>query len=290
MRILLTGATGFVGSSILSKLIHEKDLELNTMSRSKPIKKAWQSKVKHYICDFDSHGIRALLEKRKYELLVHAAWQGLPNRSPEVNALNVHFSSTLFEEFVNSGGKVIIGIGSCLEYGERTGQVSELDKGHNLSDFGVIKRSLLDQVSNFGIPYLWLRPFYLYGANQHSYSLLNLALKHLSNEESTWLREPFAANDFTSVEDLGSLIQRAINGKLWLGELNVGTSYCTQNIEFVNLIRTLKGKSAYKIPVNECKGMSADLTKLRESLVDFTFSRLDEGLSSVFSEMGQDRN
>jgi len=290
MKILLTGATGFVGSSILSHLIQDESLELETISKKKPVNHSWQYATKHQICDFESDCLRTLFHQRNYDLLVHAAWQGLPNRSPEINSRNAEFSAKLFKEFARAGGKAIVGLGSCLEYGEKNGSISENDLGHNLSNFGLVKRSLLKQLMGLGIPYLWVRPFYLYGINQHTDSLLKIALRYLSHDDFTWMREPFAANDFTSVEDLGRLIHEAIKRELWLGELNVGTSILTQNVEFVNLVRRLKKEKEYEISQREFQGISADLTKLKESFPEFSFKKLIDGLEVINREIDMDRN
>lgn len=290
MKILLTGATGFVGSSILSQLIQDESLQLETISKRKPVNQSWHYATKHQICDFETDCLRTLFHQRKYDLLVHAAWQGLPNRSPEINSRNAEFSAKLFKEFVRAGGKAIVGLGSCLEYGEKNGSFSENDLGTNLSNFGLVKRSLLKQLMGLGIPYLWVRPFYLYGINQHTDSLLKIALRYISHDDFAWMREPFAANDFTSVEDLGRLIYEAIKRRLWLGELNVGTSLLTQNIEFVNLVRRLKGKSEYEIPNHELLGKSADLTKFKESFPEFSFKKLIDGLQVINTNVDLEKN
>lgn len=290
MKILLTGATGFVGSSILSQLIQDKSLELETISKGIPVNQSWHYATKHRICDFESDCLRTLFHQRNYDLLVHAAWQGLPNRSPEINSRNAEFSAKLFKDFVRAGGKAIVGFGSCLEYGEKNGSISEHDLGTNLSNFGLVKRSLLKELMGLGIPYLWVRPFYLYGINQHTDSLLKIALRYLSYDDFTWMREPFAANDFTSVEDLGRLIHEAIKRQLWLEELNVGTSHLTQNTEFVNLVRRLKGKSEYEIPHHELRGISADLTKFRKSFPEFSFKNLIDGLQVINTDGNLENN
>jgi len=290
VKILLTGATGFVGSSILRNLCQDANVELEVISKSKPVEGIVRSNVVHHFHDLEKDNLRSLLNRKKFDVLIHAAWKGLPHQNSELNANNLSITSILFEDFVDSGGKVIVGLGSCLEYGSRYGQVSESDLGNNLSEFGIAKRSLSSQVSNFGVPYLWIRPFYLYGPKQHPNSLLNLTLKYLSHDDFTWMMEPFVANDFTYVDDLGRLVNTLIKGELWLGELNAGTSMCIRNIDFVNTVRKRVGKTEYNVSKANFFGLSADLTKLQRLLPDFSFSNLDDGLNLFMKKKCEARN
>lgn len=280
MRILLTGATGFVGRCILETLSVNPNFEIDTVSRTKFNSKERQAKLSHYCVDLARDNINQLLRLKKYNILIHAAWLGLPSRNPEINSLNLQIASALFEQFASTGGEAIIGIGSCLEYGDSVGSITETDLGRNIGDFGLKKRSLALQLSKLDIPYLWLRPFYLFGPYQHKNSLFHLTINNSSSESYSWLKEPMAVNDFVSINDLGNLIMQLIQDKLWLGELNVGSGNPMLNIEFANTIRELLGKKPYEYSTQIDVGMSANLKKLREAVPNFRFTSLSSSLSA----------
>lgn len=277
MKILLTGSSGFVGSSILRYLLRDRNLEIDSLGRRDIQPK--EGLTTHHSIDLAFDSIHRFLNQHSYDILIHAAWNGLPKKDSTINFANFQASKMLFESFVDSGGKVIIGIGSCLEYGSILGPVNEAEKGKNVEDFGLTKRALSEVISKLGIPYLWLRPFYLYGEGQHPNSLLNLSLKYLSSENHSWLQDPLSAHDFVFIDDLGQIVYELIKKQMWIGELNVGTSFSTQNFQFVNAIRQRMGRSELRYLDMGVVGMSADSTKLRKYLPNFQFTSVSEGIS-----------
>lgn len=284
MRLLITGSSGFVGNSILKYLKRDKNLKIETLSKSKPNSADDRNSDSHHFVDLSNPNFADFFKLNRFDLLIHAAWYGLPLKNAINNEKNFRLSAELFERFVDAGGRAIVGIGSCLEYGERLGRVAETDSGINLSNFGIVKRSVNSQICEIGIPYVWLRPFYLYGNRQHQNSLLNLSLRKLNYSEGSWIKEPFLANDFVYVDDLGRIVEMLISNELWLGELNVGTSSLVHNISFVNLIRKMLGKREHEFPETPVKGIAADLTKLKQYLPSFSFLNLEDGLSAYLRD------
>jgi len=285
VRILLTGSTGFVGSHILSNLVKFNHFSVDAISKSNQSLTTTMSNLRYLSVNYEQPEFLEILSKNKYDVLIHAGWRGLPEKSRALNQLNFDASQRLFESFVNSGGGCIVGLGSCLEYGVWQGNASETDCGREIGQFGLIKKRIANVVSNFNVPYLWLRPFYLYGANQHANSLLSLTIANLNNQNHFWMKEPLKANDFVYVDDLGRLISNLIDRNFWLGELNVGTSSLTTNIEFVNQVRRELGRKEYVFTKRIPEGLSADLTKLHEWLPEFEFNLSNQGLKKYLNEI-----
>ena len=139
LRTLITGASGFIGRNFL----HNRPIgELHTLTRTPIIKPAQE--LHSHIGDINNLGTLHDLAKLRFDRVIHLAWDGLPNLSEENNEKNLSTTKRFFISMIESGVQEIITIGSCLEYGDLTGSVSEDDSGQNIEHFGQTKLELLD--------------------------------------------------------------------------------------------------------------------------------------------------
>jgi nucleoside-diphosphate-sugar epimerase len=290
VRILLTGGSGFVGSHILKHLTTYEDVSIDTLSKNMPRNIDRYSRVENIYGNLEDKSTLSILKLKRYDVLIHAAWKGLPSREPELNNDNYSASRVLFESFIEAGGKAIVGIGSCLEYGNAVGNVRENSKSNELGHFGETKAKLRDELSRMEIPYLWFRPFYLFGLNQHPNSLLNATLKNRHASNNTWLQKSNEAHDYVYVEDFGRIVSALIKEGIWIKELNVGTSETYTNLEFVNMIRKELNLHEYRFEVTQSDCMKADINKLKKALPNFQFMTVSRAISEICSNLKSDNS
>jgi nucleoside-diphosphate-sugar epimerase len=174
MKIAITGASGFIGKHVMN-CFARKDIELVAVTRQKDLSKNYHNIkiIEHDIADLSKNTFKKL---GKPDLLVHLAWDGLPN----YNSLH-HFETELPKQYnflklmVESGLKSLFVTGTCFEYGMQSGVLAPDAITNPTNSYGLAKDTLrkklklLQQVKPFN--FKWARLFYMYGEGQASNSL-----------------------------------------------------------------------------------------------------------------------
>jgi nucleoside-diphosphate-sugar epimerase len=286
MRILITGSSGFIGSAILNRFADCREFQVvGTFRNRKPNLSATNIRF-ILLPDLNPKHLHAIFKKNSFDLLIHCAWEGLPNRSKELSLKNFIYSRNIFEIFAKTNESKIIMFGSSLE----NLQFNTIAKFENSKivdlEFGQIKRDLSIYLQGKTKNYVWIKPYYLYGKNQHIKSLFQSTLNNLKND-STWLKNPFQINDFTYLSDLGDFLFKIVkDDKAYGAKYEFGSGLGIQNIEFVNKIRRTVGFPVYNLDSNVLtQPFVADTKAIFDLYPDFAFTSLDLGIRKVVNEM-----
>ncbi len=191
MKILITGATGFIGNHLLKELL--KDTKNEIIATSRDIEKAkkydWFSKVKHISYDLNSKEELNLYDYfYKPDKVIHLAWDGLPNYNDLIHIEKNLFNNYQFiKNLVANGLKDITITGTCFEYGMVNGCLSEDIQTNPSNSYGIAKDSLrrfIEELNKeYEFNYKWIRLFYIYGEGQGEKSILSLLDKAIQNNE-----------------------------------------------------------------------------------------------------------
>lgn len=120
MRIFITGATGFIGRHLVNKLKNDTKNKLLLLSR-KP-----QKSPEYIQGDLSNIGRWGRSVKIfNPDVVVHLAWQGLPDLDVATSIKNLKYGLNLFQFLAKNGCKTIIALGSCWEYGCQKGKMTE---------------------------------------------------------------------------------------------------------------------------------------------------------------------
>ena len=176
MRVVVTGATGFVGRHVVARLLargHAVVASARDLERARAM--AWFDEVDFIACDL--HDDYRPLVDTAADALIHLAWPGLPNYKDFFHvSRNLPGDLAFLQAAVDAGTTHLIVAGTCLEYGMQYGPLSEDMETRPTTPYGFAKDALrkalqlLQKEKAFTLQ--WMRLFYMHGDGQNSKSLL----------------------------------------------------------------------------------------------------------------------
>ncbi|NOG68763.1 NAD(P)-dependent oxidoreductase [Roseicella sp. DB1501] len=225
-RLLLTGASGFVGRQMLAPLA-ARGVELHAVARRPgPGDAVW-----HAADLRDDAAMRALLRDIRPAILVHAAWELTPGRfwTAPGNADWLDLSVALGEAFAASGGRRMLGLGSCAEYdwaGEGAEPWRETRPIAPATPYGRAKAALATRWAALGerrgVSVAWGRLFHLFGAGEHPGRLVPSVLGALRRGEPVALGSGRPVRDFTDTAPIGRALA-ALAASAVTGPVNIAS-------------------------------------------------------------------
>jgi len=178
MKIVITGATGFVGRHLVSELLargHRVLAMARSMERGKSM--PWFKQVEFVPMDIHDPSLDPGTSLGVPDILVHLAWPGLPNYKDLFHfEQNLPASYRFVKKMVEAGVQHVLVTGTCFEYGMQSGPLSEDLPTMPENPYGLAKdtlRKFLQELQKHH-PYIlqWVRLFYMYGEGQNPNSLL----------------------------------------------------------------------------------------------------------------------
>ena len=175
MKIVVTGASGFVGRHVLAALrTYEVDIVAVTRDA------AHLSGIDETVCivemDISNPPQNCFEHLGKPDVLIHLAWDGLPNyKSLHHFEIELPRQYQFLQSLVEDGLSSMLVTGTCFEYGMQSGALSEEMLPQPNNPYGYAKNALCQQLqylkSNRPFNLAWARLFYMYGEGQAATSL-----------------------------------------------------------------------------------------------------------------------
>lgn len=295
-RYLITGATGFIGSCLLRRLIDSGETVSIIIRKDA---KLWRikdilSRVDCHISDLSSSDeLKNILKIAKPDIIYHLATYGAysyqkePDKIITTNILGTWnllkaASSIEYELFVNTG--------SSSEYGFKDLPMKETDLLEPASYYAVTKCS--QTLLSFHIardekkPIVTIRPFSVYGPYEEPARFIPAIMKSLYCKEPIKLVSPETVRDYIYIDDLTNAYLSVDQLKKFPGEtFNIGTGVQTSIKDVLKIAVKATGRTtdfqwgAMKPRMWDTTNWVADVSKAKKLLDWYPKIDLQNGLS-----------
>ena len=217
MKVLVTGADGYLGTGVVEELVRKNHFVISAGLNAEDMNKATVIKKSNI---FDIENPFEYFEKP--DVLIHLAWRDGFKHASENHIIDLPKHYEFIKKMVESGLKHVCALGSMHEIGFHEGSITETTETNPLSLYGISKDALrrsveLLQKDNDFI-FQWVRGYYIVGNSEKGCSIFS---KITQSEKDGKLKFPFTLGqnqfDFIDYEEMCRQIvavatQNRING------------------------------------------------------------------------------
>jgi nucleoside-diphosphate-sugar epimerase len=231
MKVLITGASGFVGSHVARLLVAE-GCEVYALVRESSNR--WRIRdilPSMYLRQSDLvafENVNTYLQEIKPELCIHLAWYAVPGKylNSQENLDSIQASINLLSQLAELGCKRFVGIGTCFEYDLSLGYLSESSLTKPITLYAATKVALSTILQQFAqiteMEIAWIRLFYQYGPMEDERRLIPGIISSLLRDEVVKTTKGEQIRDFLHIEDVASAIWAVAKSNV-SGVVNVGS-------------------------------------------------------------------
>lgn len=170
-RILITGASGFVGAAV-ADLAARRGHQVTALVRNPtaPRVAVLADRCAIAVADLaDIDVVQGAIAEARPDIIIHSAWEGVsgPARASDAQLDNIRTTVALLDAGLAAGMGRFIGIGSQAEYGRHDRRIDESAATEPFLLYGAAKLSAChltrQRAGDAGISFGWLRLFSPYG-------------------------------------------------------------------------------------------------------------------------------
>jgi nucleoside-diphosphate-sugar epimerase len=215
MKVLLTGASGFVGRHLL-KILVDRGYNVRVIVRSsrRPISTISEDKIEVVETDdlFEESIDKLIVLCSGCHTLIHAAWYAEPGKylTSSINLSCLQGTVRLANAFAQIGGARFIGLGSCAEYRSSMQPLDAQSPLEPTTLYAACKISTFYTLNQFfsdlGVGFAWCRLFYLYGEGEDIRRLAPYVHHQLSSGQPALLSSGNQVRDFIDVSEAAKMI------------------------------------------------------------------------------------
>ena len=299
-RVLVTGATGFIGRNCLP-VLRRTGYEVHAVSGSPTTQDA--DGVIHWHCAnlLKPDEVVALVQKVKPSHLLHLAWYAIPGKfwTASENLDWVQATVGLMRVFHEQGGQRFVGAGSCAEYDWAFDHCQEASTPCRPATlYGAAKyctQLLLDAWSRqTGMSSAWGRVFFLYGPGEYPSRLVPSVINSLLNGEPALCTHGEQVRDFMHVEDVAAAFVALLDSDV-RGVVNIASGTPLALKEIVYTIADKMGRrdlvqlGAVPSSADDPAALIADIERLRDEVGFKPSLNLQDGIALTVESLKASR-
>jgi dTDP-6-deoxy-L-talose 4-dehydrogenase (NAD+) len=220
-KVLVTGATGFVGRQVLRALANQGlqtrvVIRDGTDARLEPVQGMDRVMTSADLFAEDAHWWAEVCDG--IDIIVHAAWYAEPGKylhSPK-NMDCLFGTLQMARGAVMAGVRRVVGLGTCLEYDVRQGMLTVDTPLHPSTPYAGAKAAAYMALASWlptqNAEFAWCRLFYLYGEGEDERRLVPYLRAKLAVGEPAELTSGNQIRDFLDVREAGHMIANVALG------------------------------------------------------------------------------
>lgn len=275
-RVLVTGATGFIGRGTLEPLV-TSGMEVHAVSSHGAPADA-PAGVHWHVADLLAPGAEAKLAALQATHLLHLAWYAEPGRfwrSPD-NMDWVSASLRVIRAFAEAGGRRLVVAGTCAEYewGDDTVCVENRTRTRPATLYGAAKHGLRTVAAAYadevGLSMAWGRVFFVFGPHEHPARLAGSVAAALVTGREALCSHGDQVRDFLYAPELAAAFVALLTSEV-TGPVNMGSGEPLRVRDLIEALARAAGRpdlvrlGARPSP-NEPARLTADVTRLRDEV------------------------
>lgn len=216
MRIVITGATGFIGRYLAKRFLEAGNEVFALVRPSSPNRALLPRGEALHLIEADlEHVEEAAQIIGRADAFLHLAWGGVNRQeidSPEVQSRNVAGSLACVRAAAALGCGIFMDAGSRVEYGLAEGMMQEDMPCHPINQYGKAKWEFYQKAEplcrQLGLTYYHLRFFSVYGTGDHPWSIISTLVRELPRGETVALSACLHQWNFMYIEDAAEAVYR----------------------------------------------------------------------------------
>ena len=221
MKILVTGANGYIGSKVVKQLCDDGAEVIASDFDNSNI----DSRAKFIKANIFEEGINWFDYFNKPDVCLHMAWRDgfVHNSEKHMGDLSGHYK--FMTNLIDNGLSTIVSMGSMHEVGYWEGAIDENTPCNPLSQYGIAKNALRKSIELFtsqkNCKFMWLRAYYIFGDDLFGNSIFCKIRQAVKDGKE---KIPFTSGknkyDFIHINDLAKQISACVRQDRVTGIIN----------------------------------------------------------------------